>query len=113
YGTGSGPALFMPGDMTNSSQCASFGTNLPLCKSGWDRTDSSMHATIKVALLIFFLMSTVSTAATTDEVASIQRRLNVLGYDAGSVDGVWGSNTRRALETFLEEIGLPFDGSPG
>ena len=37
--------------------------------------------------------------------AEIQRRLNVLGFDAGYPDGVFGPRTRRAIARFQEAWG--------
>ncbi|WP_181703435.1 peptidoglycan-binding domain-containing protein [Chthonobacter albigriseus] len=46
------------------------------------------------------------------ETAELQRRLNELGYDAGSVDGRWGSRSRQALARFREETGQPGPADP-
>jgi chemotaxis protein histidine kinase CheA len=43
-------------------------------------------------------------------VQAIQLRLNELGYDAGSADGLFGSKTRMAISEFQSEIGIPSDG---
>jgi peptidoglycan hydrolase-like protein with peptidoglycan-binding domain len=42
--------------------------------------------------------------------AEIQRRLNVLGFDAGYPDGVFGPRTRRAIARFQESVGQQPDG---
>ena len=46
------------------------------------------------------------------DISEIQERLNLLGYNAGGVDGVAGSRTRDALRRFQSERGLPADGFP-
>lgn len=46
------------------------------------------------------------------EVQEIQRLLNTLGFEAGEVDGLPGSQTRAALKAFQKSIGLPPDGHP-
>ena len=38
-------------------------------------------------------------------VSKVQRYLNILGYDAGVVDGLYGKKTERALEVFYLERG--------
>lgn len=43
-------------------------------------------------------------------VAETQRLLNELGYDAGSVDGLYGGKTRRAIEAFQRDQELVPDG---
>jgi hypothetical protein len=50
---------------------------------------------------------------TTDSaiVRSVQQSLNQKGYDAGAVDGRWGSNTESALRQFQEANGLAPTGS--
>ena len=48
-----------------------------------------------------------------DDVASLQRRLGALGFDAGRVDGIFGSATERALTEFQRNAGLVVDGVCG
>lgn len=45
-------------------------------------------------------------------VKSIQQRLNVLGYDAGTADGFIGGKTRSAISSFQRDSGLTADGKP-
>lgn len=45
-----------------------------------------------------------------EQVAWAQRMLNRLGYSAGCVDGVMGSQTRRALIRYQCDHGLPHTG---
>lgn len=48
-----------------------------------------------------------------DDVAELQLRLGTLGFDAGRVDGILGSQTERALIDFQRNAGLPTDGIAG
>ena len=48
-----------------------------------------------------------------DDVATLQRKLNDLGFDSGRVDGVFGVNTYRALQEFQKGLGLSPDGICG
>jgi N-acetylmuramoyl-L-alanine amidase len=48
-----------------------------------------------------------------DDVAELQRRLNAIGFDAGLVDGIFGSDTLRALLDFQQNRGLAEDGIAG
>lgn len=48
-----------------------------------------------------------------DDVADLQRRLNALGFDARRVDGLFGSDTHRALLEFQRSTGLVPDGICG
>ena len=48
-----------------------------------------------------------------DDVADLQLRLGVLGFDAGRVDGIFGPDTSRSLLDFQRNIGLPSDGITG
>jgi lytic murein transglycosylase len=53
-------------------------------------------------------------APTLAEVQEIQRRLTALGYDTGGVDGRVGNDTRVAVRTFQQRIGMkPADGYAG
>ncbi len=48
-----------------------------------------------------------------DDVAALQERMLELGFDAGRVDGVYGSRTETALRGFQREYGLVSDGVCG
>jgi N-acetylmuramoyl-L-alanine amidase len=48
-----------------------------------------------------------------EDVAEIQSRLNQLGFDAGKIDGIFGSATEAALIDFQRNRGLPEDGKAG
>lgn len=47
------------------------------------------------------------------EVKSIQRRLKEWGYYKGSVDGIYGTSTRKAVVNFQRKNGLTADGVAG
>jgi membrane-bound lytic murein transglycosylase B len=49
---------------------------------------------------------------TRELVATLQRQLNQLGFDAGGADGIFGSGTRQALRAFQADRGLVADGYP-
>lgn len=48
-----------------------------------------------------------------DDVAELQRRLGVLGFDCGRVDGILGPDTETALKEFQRNVGLTSDGICG
>jgi N-acetylmuramoyl-L-alanine amidase len=48
-----------------------------------------------------------------DDVADLQHRLNVLGFDAGREDGILGHQTSAALREFQRNTGLAVDGILG
>jgi N-acetylmuramoyl-L-alanine amidase len=48
-----------------------------------------------------------------DDVAELQRVLGQLGFDAGRIDGIFGTATARALAEFQENVGLQPDGVCG
>jgi N-acetylmuramoyl-L-alanine amidase len=48
-----------------------------------------------------------------DDVTNLQDRLHELGYDAGPVDGVFGSETEVGLRAFQRDYGLTSDGTCG
>ena len=45
-------------------------------------------------------------------VYDVQRRLSELGYYRGPIDGVWGQETRLAMEQFQHQRGLRITGTP-
>lgn len=54
-----------------------------------------------------------SSGSTFDGVVfAIQRRLNELGYDVGTPDGLVGAKTASAISAFQRDQGLPIDGTP-
>ncbi len=56
---------------------------------------------------------TLQVGDTGDNVTLMQRRLAELGYYSGTVDGVYGNQTRRAVERFQYNNGLSADGIAG
>lgn len=48
-----------------------------------------------------------------DDVAVLQQRLSALGFDPGRVDGIFGDQTKEALEEFQRNAGLVADGICG
>ena len=48
-----------------------------------------------------------------DDVADLQRRLGSLGFDAGRVDGIFGSDTAQALTDFQRNAGITTDAIGG
>ncbi|MCF8467873.1 MAG: peptidoglycan-binding protein [Sneathiella sp.] len=54
----------------------------------------------------------VTPAKDTNLVLRIQQRLNALGYDAGTPDGIYGNGTRKAIASYQSSAGIPADGQP-
>ncbi len=48
-----------------------------------------------------------------DDVADLQRRLNAIGFDTGSVDGIFGASTLRAVLDFQQNRHMAEDGIVG
>jgi len=48
-----------------------------------------------------------------DDVSELQSRLNSLGFDAGNVDGVFGPDSRHAVNDFQHNRGMAEDGIAG
>lgn len=49
----------------------------------------------------------------TEYVKKLQERLNILGYDCGTVDGIFGAGTRTQVMAFQNDQGLTADGIVG
>lgn len=45
-----------------------------------------------------------------DDVKELQRNLNMLGFNTGQVDGVYGETTERAVREYQRNVGLQSDG---
>lgn len=67
--------------------------------------ESSMRFILGITLVAQILISTAMPALAEDTVSKVQRYLNILGYDAGVVDGLYGKKTERALENFYSQRG--------
>ncbi len=48
-----------------------------------------------------------------DDVRALQRRLNILGFDPGREDGIFGDQTAQAVRDFQRNVGLRSDGIVG
>lgn len=59
------------------------------------------------------LSYTVSRPLAGDDVATLQRRLSEMGFNAGRVDGIFGPQTEAALREFQRNMGLVDDGTCG
>lgn len=46
----------------------------------------------------------------TQNIAEVQRKLMMLGFDPGVIDGIYGRNTARAIRAYQLEEGLPLTG---
>ncbi len=60
-----------------------------------------------------FFMQTISRGSTGPDVRVVQSLLNRIGYNAGSVDGIFGSRTYEAVTAFQRNNGLSADGIVG
>ena len=54
-----------------------------------------------------------STSAKKEDIKKVQTKLNELGYDCGTADGVAGKKTTNAIKKFQEDNGLAGDGIVG
>ena len=64
-----------------------------------------------ILAILISLFTSISGVALADKItANIQRDLNLLGYNAGPVDGVAGRKTISSLEAFYNDYGGEFDG---
>lgn len=48
-----------------------------------------------------------------DDVKELQTRLNVIGYDCGTVDGIFGKNTEKGVIAFQTAVNIEVDGKFG
>lgn len=56
---------------------------------------------------------TLSSGNRGNQIRTVQRILNALGYDCGNVDGIFGAKTRAAVRSFQKDKGLSADGIVG
>ena len=65
------------------------------------------------ALPMMHTQAALRRGSTGDEVAAVQKKLKQWGYYSGSVDGIFGYATERAVKWFQEKNGLTVDGVVG
>lgn len=58
-------------------------------------------------------LTTLRNGSKGNQVSTLQRLLNALGYDCGTVDGIFGSKTLAAVKAFQKAKGLEVDGIVG
>ena len=58
-----------------------------------------------------FVLSKIGSRGT--EVRNIQKKLKQLGYYSGSIDGIYGANTQKAITAFQKSCGITADGIAG
>lgn len=77
---------------------------------GWDldkqKEDESTQKTEVISM-------TIKKGANGENVKIIQQKLKDLGYEVGTVDGIFGDKTKKAVKTFQEDKGLSVDGIVG
>ena len=62
-------------------------------------------------LILFIALVHIPLASFADKITeTVQKDLNILGFDAGPVDGSYGKKTKGALEAFYDSKGMSFDG---
>ena len=66
-------------------------------------TTSKGESTVTVTLKV------LSNGSRGEQVKTLQRLLNALGYSCGSADGIWGKNTDAAVRKFQKAKGLTVD----
>ena len=59
---------------------------------------------------IVLLLTTLHSKYLFADAATAQHFLNNLGYNAGTVDGIWGPKSLSAIKRFYQEIGSKYDG---
>ena len=74
---------------------------------------SSMNITLVHMRNMFFTNYTLKKGDRGTAIMWLQTYLNAAGYNAGSVDGIWGTNTTTAVTSFQRARGLTADGLVG
>ena len=80
------------------------------------RTGKLLVAALLIVCAVLPLLSaeaTLKRGSSGEDVSAVQKRLKQWGYYAGSVDGIFGYATERAVRWFQEKNGLTVDGVVG
>ena len=83
-------------------------------------TVALLIVTLVVGILCFYTMQTsqeevavLKMGSSGSQVKTLQTKLNNWGYNAGTVDGIFGTKTRDAVKRFQQKNGLVVDGIVG
>ena len=104
------------GVFTNKGTLTGSGTgNIPQQDTGRKSGGSgSGSATVTAAVVTMPSNAPVMKMSSRgDSVVALQTRLNALGYDCGTADGIYGSKTQSAVIAFQKAVGITADGIVG
>jgi hypothetical protein len=62
---------------------------------------------VLVFLLLFGFLNLVIAGDYDEKIYQVQKKLAELGYNPGSINGVWGESTEKAVTQFQQNAGLP------
>ena len=65
---------------------------------------------VSLFIAFFFCGSFTMAASYNPEIYQAQKALKELGYNPGKPDGIWGNKTKKAVERFQSDNGLPVTG---
>lgn len=86
-------------------------------EKGYVKEGSSSGSLLGVVLndthIDFSYSYLIKRGSTGSKVSAVQKTLNCLGYNAGTVDGIFGSQTESAVKSFQRNHGLSADGIVG
>ncbi len=78
-----------------------------------EQTNTAHYATAQAQDIPAVETAILKVGSKSDEVKEVQRRLKLWGYYNGSVDGVFGAGTKKAVIAFQKKNGLTADGVVG
>ena len=64
----------------------------------------------KVIIFQFIIFFSFLSSNAHADILKSQKYLNALGYNSGAEDGIWGKKTENALKSFLNDVGIAWDG---
>lgn len=101
----------LPGVLTGSET----GAGAPVEKPKQESTQQASTATTgkTEGKTVMVELRQIKKGSECAEVKTVQRLLNAMGYDCGTVDGIFGSKTLAAVKAFQQVKGLDVDGIVG
>lgn len=99
------------------SESSAYSWIISTADKGYVKDGSSNGALLGVVLndttIDFSYSYLIQRGSTGSKVKAVQSTLNCLGYNAGPVDGIFGSQTVSAVKSFQRDHGLVVDGIVG
>ena len=111
-GVGAIPGALIGGAVGAGAGAATKPSQVNLGEPVWRKGQAAQAPSSTVPATNGQAQASTAAALSHDQVTQLQVALNQKGFDAGQVDGVFGSQTSTAIQKFQTSQGMPATGQP-